>query len=551
MTTRLATVIVLITAVSCFAACGGSSNYQPPATTVSGTVTHGDQFTKVTFDPTAGSPTVFKCASDGTYEGSLAAGTYATTASRPGYEDDGASGIVIDPGPNTDIDFTLTALGDNEYISSESCAVCHQSYYDTFRNTGHPYKINKVVGGVAPTYPFTTLPGDLLSRLVDDGADIGGGATDPNGTETDNPEGTPSGWGDVSYVIGGYFWKARFIDQSGWIVTGTEVQYNYQNPYMTSDTMTAYHNNEGYLVPPGPDDKAPKPFNCGNCHTTGWQHFDATVNNKRQDGLAGMDGTFHKGGIQCEACHGAGSKHARTMSSSDITEVATPRTLADFQDGHFAYGKPIACGECHTRDGEADHPTFISAYNAALTAAGKPTVPMGGRIAAKDGLIKHHEQYDELLGIDPATLDSTRGSSFMGAHGNCTTCHKDKHLTTVYRDESGDPSGVNASNPQCMVCHPNNDPNLRAGGMKSLDCIDCHMPKLAKSAVATTLGNGVVVGDVSSHIFTIDVSTTATQFDGSFSNPYITVNWACRICHGNNGLSDVSASDTFVFHNNK
>lgn len=54
------------------------------------------------------------------------------------------------------------------------------------------WKLNKVVDGQSPDYPFTEVP--------------------------EPPEGYT--WDDVTYVIGGYNWKARFIDQNGYIITG-------------------------------------------------------------------------------------------------------------------------------------------------------------------------------------------------------------------------------------------------------------------------------------------------------------------------------------------
>jgi len=91
------------------------------------------------------------------------------------------------------------------YVGSETCAECHQELYDVFIKSGHPWKLNKVVDGQAPTYPFTELPSP--------------------------PEGYT--WDDIAYVIGGYNWKARFIDREGFIITGDEgatTQYNFYNP---------------------------------------------------------------------------------------------------------------------------------------------------------------------------------------------------------------------------------------------------------------------------------------------------------------------------------
>lgn len=62
------------------------------------------------------------------------------------------------------------------YIGSESCEECHEELYASFMETGHPYKLNKVVDGQPPEYPFSEVK--------------------------DPPEGYT--WDDILYVIGGY-----------------------------------------------------------------------------------------------------------------------------------------------------------------------------------------------------------------------------------------------------------------------------------------------------------------------------------------------------------
>ena len=86
------------------------------------------------------------------------------------------------------------------YIGSDQCALCHSEIYNSFITTGHPYKLNKVEGGEAPVYPFTIL------------------------------DYTPSGydWNNITYVIGGFAWKARYIDSNGYIITGDDVQWNFE-----------------------------------------------------------------------------------------------------------------------------------------------------------------------------------------------------------------------------------------------------------------------------------------------------------------------------------
>lgn len=548
-----AVVAFAVVATLALAGCGGggSSSPPPPVTGVAGTASAMggsalDEYVIITLTP-AGGTTPFAATTTGTYSATVAAGDYVLSAVRPGYADFTSGTLTVVNGAVLPFDFDMVPLAAGTYIGTQACGTCHATQLANHLQSGHPYKINKVVGGVPPSYPFTNIAA-ALGLLADDDMDIGGGLADP-AVGTDNPAGTPLAWNDITYVIGGYHWKTRFIDSQGWIVTGTQVQYNHVIPggNLTTETISAYHNNE--------NDKA---FNCGNCHTTGWKHVDPTDNPVGQDGLAGMQGTFEEGGIRCEACHGAGSTHAQTELMADITRVAGPRTAADFAAPKFGHGAAIACGECHTRDGEKDYPTFQSAAQTAGWTGDANWPDMGGRILASGGLVRHHEQYDEILGLDPnegmpgvfGTPLATRSAGFAATHGNCSRCHTDSHASTVNRDNAAytGPAGVDSSNTACLVCHdtatyaPAN--NFR-GSMLALNCVDCHMPKTAKSATSTTLPNGIVRGDVTSHIFGIKLigAPPALTTDGKFRFPYLTIDQACRQCHyaGGPGLFDVPA----------
>lgn len=402
------------------------------------------------------------------------------------------------------------------FVGSEVCQTCHGPIYEDVFESGHPYKLNKVVSGQIPSYPFSTING-ALEQIADDN------------DETDNTLGTPLSYDDVSYVIGGFGWKARWIDADGYIVTGSEVQYNLED-----GSLVSYHN-----------DEIDKVYNCGNCHTTGWRHTDDSLNPNRQDNLPGMDGTFVAGGIQCESCHGPGAAHAGSLDASDIVRVATARTTSDFLTSDMGYDKAVACSECHTRDGEKDYPTYISAYNTAFPAGSNE----GGRIAASGGLIKHHEQYDEMLGVDPATGNEL--GKHMKAGVDCITCH-DPHKTMKHQDKTGT-SGLKVD---CLSCHGAGDAfevDMPADSyMATLDCVSCHMPDITKNAVKhAAVGTGPATGDIATHIFKIDL-TNDEQFtaDGSFANPWITKAFACGTCHNGVDAFDTSSTDFtgYTFH---
>jgi hypothetical protein len=223
----------------------------------------------------------------------------------------GPEGPPGPPGPSSG----ATAVG-AEYAGSDVCAACHEEIAKVTANSGHFYKLNKVENGQPPEYPYSELG--------------------------DPPEGYT--WDDITYVIGGYGWKARFIDKDGYIITGADenatTQYNLANPNVGTGTgWVKYHAGEKQ-----------KPYNCGTCHTTGYKPEG------NQEGLPGLIGTWSEPGVRCEACHGPGSNHVK-----DPYGVAMDIDRDSEQ-----------CGSCH--------------YRGAVEA-----------IDASGGFIKHHEQYEEIF----------------------------------------------------------------------------------------------------------------------------------------------------------
>jgi len=296
--------------------------------------------------------------------------------------------------------------------------------------TGHPYKLNKAADARQfDYYPYGALPGP--------------------------PDIIGNDWSQVSYVIGGHRWKARFVDLNGYIVTGDAVQYNFE-----TSSWVGYH---------ATDSLGSLEYDCGPCHTTGYK----AVGN--QDGLPGMVGTWDVGGIHCEECHGNGSQH-----------IADPHNVNMVLDR-----SSDLCGQCHVR--------------------GTPY-----EIPASGGFVKHHEQYNEILSSKHTVLE-------------CVDCH-DPHKS-LHPDE---PNRALAIRRDCESCHFDyaesfveaGSPHVYAG----VECIDCHMPKAGKSAVAES---DFFYGDVRSHLFSVNTLADAVQFneDGTLAKPYLTLNYMCKNCH--------------------
>lgn len=364
----------------------------------------------------------------------------------------GPPGLQGEPGPEGpagpagEAGGAETAAG-AEYVKAKTCAGCHQEIYDVFMMSGHPYKLNPVVDGQPPTYPFTEVP---------------------------NP---PDGytWDDILYVIGGYNWKARFIDKDGYIITGdadATTQYNFANPVVGNEAgWVGYHAGEENV-----------PYDCGTCHTTGYSPRG------NQDDLPGLVGTWSEGGVTCEECHGPGSLH---IQDPDGVSMEVDRDSA-------------LCGSCHLR--------------------GAPEA-----VNASGGFIQHHEQYEELFQSKHITIA-------------CVTCH-DPHTGVIQLRKAGGEPPITRT--QCENCHFDQAKYQDSQVHPVVaECIDCHMPRVTKSAVGNT---EKFTGDIRTHLMAID-PTQIGQFseDGSESLSQLGLNFACRSCHVEGGIATPKTDEELI-----
>lgn len=256
----------------------------------------------------------------------------------------GPTGATGERGPagQDGVSFTPPA-----YIGSAACGECHQDQFETFMKTGHATALTPVVDGQEPALP--------------------------SAARRSPPEGLA--WSDIAYVVGGYNWKALFVKNDGYLVTGEAAQFNLDNNQLEAgNEYVAYHPGEEVA------------FDCAACHATGYDSQTATVD------MPGVVGSFNQPGVQCEACHGPGSLH-----------VNNPRAFAlkvsrDAQE----------CRACHT----------------------------SGAMVVADGFIQHttHE-YDDLFPGKHQLIDcvdchdphvavvSPREDHVPFLNATCESCH--------------------------------------------------------------------------------------------------------------------------------
>lgn len=266
---------------------------------------------------------------------------------------------------------SAAGAGELPWLGSETCAGCHYPYYNDFRVSGHPYKLVPADEAMIRPIPLPQI----------------------------SCSGAQCEWDDITYVIGGYKWKSRYMGTDGYIITENGMnQFNY-----ATGAWSNYHTDEM------------KPYDCGSCHTTGWiADADAETDmdlGDNQDGLPGIWGTWEFPGIQCEGCHGPSAG-------------GTPFT----PEHGFSDTSSAACGTCHIRGDEL-------------------TIPASG------GFIRHHEQWNELLASPHKDMDCTlchdpHKKSEYSIRVTCEhgLCHPDQ--TASYAGTKMEVAGV-----ECWDCH--------------------------------------------------------------------------------------------------
>lgn len=218
-------------------------------------------------------------------------------------------------------------------------------------------------------------------------------------------------------------------------------------------------------------------FTCGNCHTTGYSLEG------NQDNKPGISGTWEEKSVGCEACHGPGSVHVEAGGGVGV--------------GIIKNDSAAMCGACHTRGTDDE------------------------QIISKGGFINHHEQYPEFLNSPHKEL-------------KCVSCHDPHKGVHVGQTNPTEGAGIDT---ECATCHAKQNTEFTGSVMQKANvrCIDCHMPKVGKSAVGNI---EIFTGDIREHIFKINTDPSANMFseDGTKAMGYLTLDYVCLSCHTDKDL---------------
>lgn len=200
-----------------------------------------------------------------------------------------------------------------EYVGAGECGDCHGDLERNHENTAHALALFDVSRNEEAVLADFSTGADVRTVQF------------PNETEA-----RPFTADDVKYVIGSGRYLQRFVYEADenvyWLLPA---QWNTH-----SQAWEAYTLAETWGAP-----EYNFVENCAGCHVTGLERETAS---------------WEDSGVQCEACHGAGSFHVETID--DIGRVSSSRDRERLEASINIGLDSQTCGQCHSQGNSGDSP---------------------------------------------------------------------------------------------------------------------------------------------------------------------------------------------------
>jgi hypothetical protein len=497
-------------------------------------------------------------------------------------------------GKRVDVRVSTAPPANATYVGSGACVTCHgrKSINTTLHRVGiwSPYDHG-------PLQDFRPRRGDLYAGL--DGKFTSGGTTvyfyDYDGTRSmdkyktseTNPganvsftvtlrkNGTayemvltnvknpsdPARTYRIDLVYGGGLYKQRYMarvtNATGFYYVILPIQYQHEGSDAFSDrTRKIWRDyNAGnwfddaaglFKLPP-----TGKSFekNCMSCHAVGTKVTGSDATNWTattvSDPIYGDfdydgDGVPDEMNLGCESCHGPGSAHWDAAGRGK--HIVSPSLLTPERES-------MICGQCHSRPKGAlntDSPvntqglmmlagtsraTFLASYaTSQLDGAGSDYFADPAKHSKS-----HHQQYSDFI-----RGKMYKNDRYLMTCADCHDPHKRENRAQLRHDPTDNVAACGGA-----ACHATQTGNLtshlltvfpQSGGFKQgAKCIDCHMPKTAKTGAGTP---GILVGsdqywenDISSHLFDVPPKTSSKKTSPGFDMPTAYTRACGAACH--------------------
>jgi tetratricopeptide (TPR) repeat protein len=347
------------------------------------------------------------------------------------------------------------------YVFPETCAGCHRAIWETYQKTGmarsfYPPDSANILEDFAKNNTYYHKPSDnYFTMLRRDGQYYQRRyQIDFAGKEVNVMEKR------IDFVMGSGNHSRAYLHRSA---RGTLVEMPLA---WYAEKGGTWAMNPGYDRPDHDDFRRPISYDCMFCHN-GYPEIPKEHDQPFTEPV--YKGSLPEG-IDCQRCHGPGSKHAQLAKTSGATPQGLRNSIVNPSRLSVQLQMEV-CMVCHLETTSFPLPNAIQRYERGPFSY-KPGEPMSAFILNFD----HAEGKgrDDKFEIVNAAYRLRRSACFLKSSGKllCTTCHNPHDI----------PRGEEAARHYaavCRQCHASTlDQQVKTGRhTRSADCIGCHMPK--------------------------------------------------------------------------
>lgn len=347
------------------------------------------------------------------------------------------------------------------YVDPNVCADCHANIWETYRRTGmgrsfsRPAPGNSAAANKAPVVfyhkasdSYFTI-GERDGRFYQRRYQIGFGGKETNSVEK-----------QIDFVVGSGNHVRAYLHRTN---RGTLVELPLA---WYAEKGGSWAMNPGYDRPDQPGFTRQITNHCMFCH-------NGIPDVPPGSGEAGADAVFPEHlpeGIDCQRCHGPGSKHVQAAQSTDAKPEDVRKAIVN--PARLSGERQMeVCMQCHLETTTTRLPNAIVRYERGPFSY-RPGEPLGDFMLQFDRAPGNGQE--DRFEIAGAAYRLRRSECFLKSSGalGCTTCHNPHDI----------PRGEQAAQHYTQVCRQCHDAavkQLAASGRHSSsgDCIGCHMPK--------------------------------------------------------------------------
>ncbi|HMC83808.1 MAG TPA: ammonia-forming cytochrome c nitrite reductase subunit c552, partial [Candidatus Polarisedimenticolia bacterium] len=369
------------------------------------------------------------------------------------------------------------------YVGADACAACHQELAGRWKVSGH--------GNAGSLASDRTVKGDFQHKNVYVYKGVTSRMSIRNGKYFMETEGTDGAYHDypVDVVLGWVqtqFYVTRFPDG----------RYQVLPTYWDMKANVWYDQSEGPIFGTGrkltPKDQQywanrGSTWNavCSGCHGSQVEkNFDPATNTYHT--------TWNDLAINCESCHGPGSRHVEAWTRAGTTGRVDPKVGSLVKLKALPPDRQVeACAKCHAAKtvfarGFQPGDRFLDYY--------QPAVPLNNKEFYSDGR-------NRMLNYNYIELIQSR--CYLKSTLTCTTCH-DPHGSGYYADLKEPQETLDRL---CLPCHTQMKAGLQEHTHHPVEsagsrCVGCHMPYMH-------LGGRL---DVRDHTISVPVPAATREF---------------------------------------